>query len=534
MSEHQVGTVETFLQDGEMKRIELEGKPIVLARVQGQYYAFGGKCSHYGAPLQDGVLHEHTVMCPWHHACFDIRSGARLEPPALNDIARYPVQIIDGEVVVTFPNDNITSPQGEADPKNSQTFVIVGGGAAGGAAAEQLRRLGFTGKIIIVSSSTVVPVDRPNLSKDYLDGHAQAEWIPLRGEDWYAGRDIELRLNTHVSWIEPKEHLIYLNDSSTIRYTKLLLATGGVARELKNVEGADLKNIFTLRSLSDADAILQGLESGKRVVVVGASFIGMEVASSLASGRGASVTIVAPEKTPFASIMGDEIGRMYQQVHEEHGVTFCLEDGVTAFKGEGGAVKSVQLKSGRTLDADVVVVGIGVVPATEFLHKSKFTLDEKDHSVLVNSRLQTSDPDIFAAGDIARWSDDYQGTTRIEHWRVAQQQGIVAAHNMLGDTKDISERVPFFWTSQWHLTLNYIGHATSWDEIVYWGGTPAEKKFIAFYFDKGELKAAAGCDYDQELVAVELIFSNGLTLTPDQIRRDGFAPTRYLRSYQES
>jgi apoptosis-inducing factor 3 len=530
MSEHQVGSAETLLQEGEMQRIELEGKPIVLARVQGQYYAFGGKCSHYGAPLQDGVLHEHTIMCPWHHACFDIRSGARLEPPALNGLAHYPLQIKDGQVVVTFPHDNVTAPQGKADPNNDQTYVIVGGGAAGNAAAEELRQIGFTGKIIMISSVSTVPVDRPNLSKEYLDGHAQAEWIPLRDEGWYAARDIELRLNTHVTGVEPETHTLHLNNT-TLHYDKLLLATGGVARQLKNVPGYDLKNIHTLRSLADADAILQGLERGKRVVIVGASFIGMEVAAALGSGRGATVTIVAPEQVPFASILGEDIGRMFQKQHETNGVQFCLDDGVTGFKGADGFVKQVELKSGRVLDADMVVVGIGVVPATEFLQKSNITF-QKDLSVSVNTHLQTSAPDVFAAGDIARW--DNNGTsTRIEHWRVAEQHGIVAAHNMLGGSEDVSSRVPFFWTSQWHLTLNYVGHATRWDQIVYWGGTPEKKKFIAFYFDKDELKAAAGCDYDQEFDAIEFIFKQGVSLSAAQINQDGFAPTRYLRSYQQ-
>ena len=199
MAEHNVGQSDALLQDGQMKRIKVEDQEIVLTRVGGQYYAFGGSCSHYGAPLDEGVLTGHSVICPWHHACFDIRNGLRLEPPALNDIPHFPVRIEGGNVLVTLPQANEVEPQGKADNAEKRTFVIIGGGAAGNAAAEELRRLGFKGRILIVSAVPNVPVDRPNLSKDYLAGKADPAWIPLRGdESWYAARDIELRLNTRV------------------------------------------------------------------------------------------------------------------------------------------------------------------------------------------------------------------------------------------------------------------------------------------------------------------------------------------------
>ena len=210
-------------------------------------------------------------MCPWHHACYDVRSGARLEPPALNDLAHYPVRIEAGKALVTLPQDNVTAPQGKADPAIQQTFVIVGGGAAGSAAAEMLRRASFKGKIILLSATPDAPIDRPNLSKDYLDGHAQAEWMPLRDENWYVQRDIDLRLNTRVTHIDPVTHTVYLAQGEALRYDKLLLATGATPRHLRNTPGADLKGVYTLRTLSDADAIIQAVQEGKRVVVVGAS-----------------------------------------------------------------------------------------------------------------------------------------------------------------------------------------------------------------------------------------------------------------------
>ena len=336
MAEHSLGQAETLLQEGQMQPFELEGKAVLLARVGGQYYATGGKCAHYGAPLHEGVLNGHTLMCPWHHACYDVRSGKRMEPPALNDLAHYPVRIAAGKVLVTLPQDNVTAPQGKADPAIQQTFMIVGGGAAGNAAAEMLRRASFKGKIILLSAAPDAPIDRPNLSKDYLGGHAQAEWMPLRDENWYVQRDIDLRLNTRVTRIDPVTHTVYLAQSEALRYDKLLLATGATPRHLRNTPGADLKGVYTLRTLADADAIIQAVQEGKRVVVVGASFIGLEVAASLAGGRGASVSVVAPESVPFGRILGEEIGQMFQHEHEAHGVQFHLGDGVTALVGENG------------------------------------------------------------------------------------------------------------------------------------------------------------------------------------------------------
>ncbi|MCC6615358.1 MAG: FAD-dependent oxidoreductase [Anaerolineae bacterium] len=526
MAEHELGQVDSLLPDGGMKPLVLEGTAVLLARVDGQYYATGGKCAHYGAPLHEGVLREHTVMCPWHHACYDVRSGARLEPPALNDLAHYPVRVDNGTVIVTLPQDNVTAPQGKADPAVHQTFIIIGGGAAGNAAAEALRRAKFAGKITLLSAAPNAPVDRPNLSKDYLDGHAQAEWMPLRDEDWYAQRDIDLRLNMRVTRVDPNAHTIYLAVDNALRYDKLLLATGAAPRHLRNTPGADLNGVYTLRTLADADAIVQAVEQGKRVVVVGASFIGMEVAASLAGGRGASVSIVAPESVPFNRILGEEIGQMFQQEHEAHDVQFYLDDGVSALVGKNGTVSSILLKSGKTLEADFVIVGVGVSPATEFLRDSGIVLDEKDGSVHVNTHLQTSDPDIYAAGDIARWGED--GGTRIEHWRVAQQQGIVAARNMLGVEDDVRHHVPFFWTTQWGLNLNYVGHATTWDEIIY-RGTPEQKQFIAFYVADGQLKAAAGCGHDQDLIAIEWILQHDLPLSVEQMRDPAFSLVDYVR-----
>jgi apoptosis-inducing factor 3 len=530
MSEHKVGTASTLLQDGQMTRVELEGQPVVLARVKGQYYAFGGTCAHYGAPLHEGLLKDHTLICPWHHACFDVRSGSRLEPPALNDLPHYRVRVEGDQVIVTLPQDNETEPQGKADPADQRVFVIIGGGSAGNAAAEELRRSGYQGRILILSADPNLPVDRPNLSKDYLAGKAEPGWIPLRPDEaWYTSRGIELRLNTRVAGVDPKAHTVKIDKGENLHYDKLLLATGGVPRQLPNTPGIDMAGVYTLRTLADADRIIAAAEKAKskRAVIVGASFIGMEVAASLAGGRGVSVTVVGMEAVPFINILGDEVGRMLRKEHEDNGVQFFLSSLVARFVGENGHVTGVELRNGKNLPADFVVVGVGVVPATDFLSGSGLSLDEKDRSVRVNAQLQTSDPDVYAAGDIARWSSGGERGTRIEHWRVAEQQGMVAARNMLGKGDDYERHVPFFWSNQWSVILDYVGHAEQWDEIIFRGGKPADKKFLAFYMKDRKPLAVAGSGYDQELDAIELILRDRLPLTPYQIRDESFDLLKY-------
>lgn len=529
MAEHRVGTADSLLRDGEMTRLELEGKPVVVTRVGDAYYAFGGNCPHYGAPLNEGVLRGHTVMCPWHHACFDVRTAVRLEPPSLNDLARYPVRLDDGMLYVTLPNDNVRQPQGKIDPADGRHFVIVGGGAAGNSAAEELRRSGYRGRVTILSSVGTPPIDRPNLSKDYLAGKAQPDWIPLRGADWYAERDIDLRLNTTVTKVDPGAHAVRLEDGEFLQYDKLLLAMGGIPRDLKRVPGGDLDGIFLLRSLADADRIIAQVGEGKRAVLVGGSFIGMEVAASLAKGRKLDVTVVDMVDVPFAKVLGDEIGRMFMNEHEANGVMFHLSAKLDRFIGENGRVVGVQLGGGDVLPADFVIVGVGVRPATDFLQDSGIRLNERDQSVEVDTHLRTSDADVFAAGDIARYPASNGESQRIEHWRAAQQQGVVAARSMLGVDDSVNAHVPYFWTSQWGMSLRYVGHATDWDEIIY-RGKPSEKKFLAFYVKDGKLKAAAGLKRDREIDALEFLLLDGRALTPEQMRDEGFDLVQYAVS----
>ncbi|MBK8135867.1 MAG: FAD-dependent oxidoreductase [Chloroflexi bacterium] len=521
-----LGSADSLLSDGQMRRFDIEGKAILLSRVGGSYHAVRATCSHYGGNLADGVLAGTTVICPLHHACFDVRSGARSEPPALNDIPRFAVSIANGEVMVeTEPIAPAAIPGASAG--DSRTFVIIGGGAAGSAAAEELRRQKFGGNIVMLSASAQLPIDRPNVSKDYLDGHAKAEWMPLRGAGWYTDRGIELRLNSTAASVDVAGKVVVLADGSRVSYDKLLLATGGTPRTLR-VPGATLKNIFTLREQADADAIITTKHEGARAVVVGASFIGLEAANALAS-TGVKVIVVGLEAVPLERVLGPRVGALFQKLHEQNGVEFRLNSGVEKYIGpDDGAVTGVQIRGGEVLHCDFVLLGVGVAPTTGFLNESAVKLHERDRAVLVDTKMEAA-PDVYAAGDIARYPIS-GGTERIEHWRVAQQHGILAARAMNGMPEPVSSRVPFFWTKQWGTSLRYVGHAESWDEVVLHGTPTPGEAFIAVYIGDGKVKAAAGVGRDREMAALNLCFAQGRPPTPEQARDPGFDIVGFARA----
>lgn len=497
------------ITDGEMKEVQVGTTPVLLARVGRKCYALAAHCTHYGAPLAEGHLSGDRIVCPWHHACFNARTGALEEPPALDSIASYPIRIENDNVFVDLPEglpDRETPAMVRRDENDSRMFMIIGGGAAGYMAAQTLREEGFTGRITMVTRESRAPYDRPNLSKDYLHGHADPEWMPLRGDDFYAEHEIEVMFDLNVTSIDAASRRITFADAETMDCDSVLIATGAEPRRLQ-VLGNDLKNVFVLRSFDSADSIIAAAEGAKNAVVIGASFIAMETASSLRE-RGLSVTVIAPDRVPFERTLGPEIGRLFQSVHESNGVNFRLGEHVNALHGKG-KVDGVTLASGEQIRADLVIVGIGVSPATEFLDGFE---RQKDGSVVVDEYMSLGNG-IFAAGDIAAFNDLRTGTpTRIEHWRTALQQGRVAAKNMLG--KQIrNDSVPFFWTTQFDVTLNYVGHAAGWDTIQYQGDIE-KKDFLAFYIKDGNITAIAGMDRDRELAVWEERFRLGRVPSP--------------------
>jgi NADPH-dependent 2,4-dienoyl-CoA reductase/sulfur reductase-like enzyme/nitrite reductase/ring-hydroxylating ferredoxin subunit len=470
------------------------GKPILLVRSGNKVFAVGAQCTHYNGPLGDGLVVGNTVRCPWHHACFDLRTGEALRAPALSPVACWRVEQQDGKIFVREKlKQQKPEPRGKSPASAPDRIVIVGGGAAGFAAAEMLRRDHFQGSIVMLSDDDVPPVDRPNLSKDYLAGNAEEDWLPLRPESFYAENGIDLRLRTKVTGIDVPGRKVQLADGSTVAYDRLLLATGAEPVRL-TIPGADQPHVHTLRSLGDCKAIIDNAKTARIAVVMGASFIGLEVAASLRA-RGLEVHVVAPDRRPMERVLGPQMGDFIRALHEEHGVVFHLEDMATAIDG-----KQVKLKSGGTLEADLVVAGIGVRPRIALAQDAGLAVDR---GVTVNAYLQTSEPTIFAAGDIARWPDPHLGEMiRVEHWVVADRQGQTAALNMLG-YRETFDAVPFFWSQHYDIPINYVGHAEQWDDLAIDGDIAGKDCTLRFKRD-GRVLAVVTIFRDVESLQAEL------------------------------
>lgn len=447
---------------------------VLIARRGAEIFAIGASCTHYGGPLAEGLMVGETVRCPWHHACFSLRTGEALAAPALNPVATWEIQREGDTVKVVRENpapDGATpKPGASANPSHPSSIVIIGAGAAGNAAAEMLRREGYEGSVTMIGADTEVPYDRPNLSKDYLAGNAQEEWIPLRGDDFYAQHRIELIRNVRAESIDTAAKKIRLSNGESRNFDRLLLATGAVPARL-SMPGGDLPHVHYLRTLADSRAIIDAVGSAKKAVVVGASFIGLEVAASLIT-RGLHVDVVGLEKIPLERVVGPELGAYVRRLHESKGVTFHLEDSATSVDGS-----TVTLKSGQILDADLVVIGVGVKPSVELAEEAGLSTEK---GVVVNEMLETSVPGIFAAGDIARFPDELSGQNiRVEHWVVAERQGQTAAKNMLGQTSRY-ESPAFFWSNHYDDSILYVGHAEKWETIRISGDIDKGDAALAF------------------------------------------------------
>jgi 3-phenylpropionate/trans-cinnamate dioxygenase ferredoxin reductase subunit len=486
------------LEGGAIVGGHVGGEPVLVARVGDEDLAIGAKCTHYGGPLAEGLRVGDTVRCPWHHACFSLRTGEALRAPALSAVPCWATERRGDRLFVLRKRASAPTTSAPRPTRAPESVVIVGAGAAGGAAAEMLRRRGYEGPVTLVGADPAAPYDRPNASKDYLAGTASEDWMPLWPPAFYGERRIALRLGRSAVRVDPARREVELSDGSILRYGALLLATGATPRTLA-IPGADRPIVHTLRTLADSRAILAASRGARRAVVVGASFIGLEVAAALRT-RGLEVDVVAREQRPFERLLGPELGDAIRALHEAHGVRFHLADEPKAIEP-----RAVALASGGMLAAELVVLGVGVTPDVALARSAGLALDR---GVVVDEHLETSVPGIFAAGDLARWPDGRSGERiRVEHWVVAERQGQTAARNLLGERAPF-DAVPFFWSQHYDVPILYVGHAEGWERLDVAGDVGAHDGAVALRKGATTL-AVATIGRDRACLEAELAMERG-------------------------
>jgi NADPH-dependent 2,4-dienoyl-CoA reductase/sulfur reductase-like enzyme/nitrite reductase/ring-hydroxylating ferredoxin subunit len=479
------------LADGAMLLCHADGQNVLLVRRGDDVFAVGATCTHYGGPLAEGLVVDGTLRCPWHHACFDLATGHASGGPALSPLDCWKVEKRDDKI---FVGDKLPPhrPARAASPPAPGQVVIVGAGAAGHACAEMLRREGYVGRLTLIGDEPPGPVDRPNLSKDYLAGNAPEEWIPLRPPEFFVENGIELVLGTRVTAVDTAQRAVMLADGRTRPYDALVLATGADPIRLP-IPGGDLPHVHTLRTLADSRAIIAKSPHVVRAVVIGASFIGLEAAASLRA-RNIDVHVVAPEARPLERVLGPELGDFIRSLHEDKGVAFHLGHTPKSIDD-----KKVVLDDGSEITADLVVMGVGVRPVVGLAEAAGLKVDR---GIVVDEYLVTSAPGVWAVGDVARYPDPRTGQlVRIEHWVVAERQGQTAARNILGKAQKFRS-VPFFWSQHYDVQVSYVGHAEKWDKLEV-DGSFAERNAKVSYFAGGKLLAVATIFRDKESLEIE-------------------------------
>lgn len=499
----------TDIREGEPLVIELaEDESALLTRVNGRVTACGSTCPHYGGPLGDGVIEDGRVVCPYHNATFTLQDGRLDRTPALDDLPTYEVKEEDGSV---FIGEKREPEIGMPSQREDRSIVIVGAGAAGAACAEELRRIGFGGTITMLTADSEAPYDRPMLSKGLLSGDAPAKYLPLRPNSFYKRLGITVLTGSRVARVDAAERSVTTNDDTRHAGDMLLLATGGVPKRLQ-IPGAHAEGVFTLRTHADATAIMEAAEDASSVAIVGGSFIGMECAAQLRS-RGLDVTVLEAAGEPLSIALGPEIGGWMRALHEQEGVRFRLRAAVKEIAARDGRAHGVVLQDDERVEADLVIMGVGVEPRVDYLAQSGLVDGDGRNGVRVDERLMTSAPGVYAAGDIAvypAWDEEY----RVEHWVHAQAQGRHVAHAMLGSNEPF-RRVPFFWTRQFGTAVKYAGFPGSWDHIQY-DGVPGDGEFIAGFFSGTRLLAVAGSGKARKFTRLARMLEEGERLNREE------------------
>ncbi|XP_059207065.1 apoptosis-inducing factor 3 [Centropristis striata] len=514
----EVVCLESDLQDGQMMEVEVGRHSVLLTRCEGKYSALGHQCTHYGAPLSKGVLSGHTVRCPWHGACFNAHTGDLEEYPGMDCLPCHKVKIQNSKVYVTVNKKTLRQEKrvkqmGAAVPGNTHTIVLLGGGAASLICAETLRQENFGGRIIMVSSDELLPYDKTRLSKVM---NVESDTILLRRMEFYQKYDIEVRLRREAVSVDTDNKTVSFNDGSVQSYDQLLISTGCRAKGL-DVPGMKLDNVRMLETPEDARQIHAAC-LGCNVVLVGTSFVGMEVASYLIN-KALSITVIGSSQLPYQNTLGREIGKFTMKMLSEKNVKFFMNDNVTEIRGVEGKVKFVALKSGKVIPADVLIVGIGIKPNSEFLKGSKIQMDSKNF-VIVDKYMRTNVPDVYCGGDLATFplKMAQNRLVNIGHWQMAQAHARIAALNMLNKPTELNS-VPFYWTVQLGKTIRYAGYGEGYTDIVL-KGKFEDRKFLALYIKNDEVIAAASLNYDPAVSAVAERFAAGKVITREEAESD--------------
>eukprot|EP01137_Pigoraptor_chileana_P021751 Opistho-2@85832 len=502
------------LKDNEMREVEVGGTKVLLVFSNGAYSALGTKCSHYGAPLKTGVLSNGKIRCPWHGACFNAATGDIEDYPGLDSLATYNVRVAGTDIIVSATAESLAQQKrtkamcSHNATKDARTFLIVGGGPAANSCAETLRQLGFEGRIVVVTKEPHVPVDRPKLSKML---EATPDQLKLRAPEFFEANKIEIQFSKEVTELDPEAKTAKLNDGTSIRFNAAFIATGGIARR-PALPGASLGNIFTLRTLEDGNRIVASVVA-KNVVIIGASFIGLETAACIYK-KAASVTIVG---TDLVKGFGPAIGASLRKLHESNGVKFIGGRAAEFRSADGTNVSLVALSTGETLHADVVVLGCGVLPATQFIRPNGGLKIHQDGTVIADQSLRAAEG-VFVGGDIARFPLPLAGNalSHVEHVQMALYHGAHAAHGMLGKPKTF-DSVPFFWTMQYGKSIRYTGYAPEFDDVIVHGDADA-LKFTAFVVKGNVVLAVLTAQEDPNAVRAASLFAANKMFSAADVR----------------
>ncbi|KAF7661951.1 hypothetical protein LDENG_00248890 [Lucifuga dentata] len=502
------------LENGQMREVDLGSGRALLIKEHGEFSAMGHKCPHYGAPLVKGVLSKGHVRCPWHGACFNIATGDIEDFPGLDSLPTFQVRVEKDKVIIRANKQALQS-QKRSKPMvrcsaviNSSTgfshVLIIGSGPAGLVCAETLRQEGFTDRIVMCTMDRHPPYDRPKLSKSL---ESTAEQLRLRSLDFLQNHDIELFTEKEAVAVDVKTRSVTFEDGLRMEYRKLFIATGSSPKPM-NYNGKDVKNVFHLRTPEDANSIAS-LANNKNAVIVGTSFVGMEVAAAL-TDKAHSVSVIGIESVPFKKALGEKVGKVIMKLYEANRVKFYMLNEVSEMIGHHGQLKEVVLKSGKVLRADVCVIGAGSVPATGFLKQSGIHMDSKGF-LPVNKMMQTNVDGVFAGGDIVSFPFlPRNKKVNIPHWQMAHIHGRVAALSMMGRATEI-KTVPYFWSAMFGKTIRYAGYGDGFDDVIIQGDLD-ELRFVAFYTRSEEVVAVASMNYDPIVSRVAEVLGSGKTI----------------------